>query len=110
MPRFGRTAPVRILTRVLLPAPLAPIRAWTSPGRTAREALRRAATAPYRLPSAEDSTKRSVHGRARAPIATASRRSSVMGRVATSEEGGPGVGSLGSLGSLGGLGTGMPAA
>ena len=30
--RPGWTAPVRILTSVLLPAPLAPISAWTSPG------------------------------------------------------------------------------
>ena len=46
VPRSGWTAPVRILTRVLLPAPLAPMSAWTSPGRTASEADRRAATAP----------------------------------------------------------------
>ena len=46
VPVSGRTAPVRILTSVLLPAPLAPMSAWTSPGRTASEAERRAATAP----------------------------------------------------------------
>ena len=45
-PASGRTAPVRILTSVDLPAPLAPISAWTSPGRTESEASRRAATAP----------------------------------------------------------------
>ena len=37
-PPSGRTAPVRILTSVLLPAPLAPMSAWTSPGRTASDA------------------------------------------------------------------------
>ena len=31
-PLSGLTAPVRILTSVLLPAPLAPMSAWTSPG------------------------------------------------------------------------------
>ena len=45
-PPSGRTAPVRILTSVDLPAPFAPIRAWTSPGRTDSDALRKAATAP----------------------------------------------------------------
>src|SRR3954467_662351 len=40
-------APVRTLTSVLLPAPFAPIRAWTSPGRTASDADRSARTAPY---------------------------------------------------------------
>ena len=45
-PASARTAPVRILTSVDLPAPLAPISAWTSPGRTDSDALRRAATAP----------------------------------------------------------------
>ena len=45
--RPALTAPVRILTSVLLPAPLAPISAWISPGRTASEAERRATTAPY---------------------------------------------------------------
>ena len=44
VPPSGRTAPVRILTSVLLPAPLAPISAWTSPGRTARDAAFRATT------------------------------------------------------------------
>ena len=46
VPASGRTAPVRILTSVLLPAPLAPMSAWTSPGRTAREADLSATTAP----------------------------------------------------------------
>ena len=46
VPASGRTAPLRILTSVLLPAPLAPMRAWTSPGRTERDAERRATTAP----------------------------------------------------------------
>ena len=45
-PASGWTAPVRILTSVLLPAPLAPTRAWTSPGRTASEADLSATTAP----------------------------------------------------------------
>src|SRR6185369_6450958 len=48
-PLSGWTAPVRILTSVLLPAPLAPISAWTSPALTDRDADRRAATAPYRF-------------------------------------------------------------
>src|SRR6516165_445954 len=42
-PSDGKT-PVRILTSVLLPAPLAPISAWTSPGRTLSAAARRATT------------------------------------------------------------------
>ena len=46
VPPSGWTAPVRILTRVLLPAPLAPRSAWTSPGRTASDAERSATTAP----------------------------------------------------------------
>ncbi len=46
LPPSGWTAPVRILTSVLLPAPLAPISAWTSPGRTASDADRSATTAP----------------------------------------------------------------
>ncbi len=45
-PAFGRMAPVRILTSVDLPAPLAPISACTSPARTDSEAFRSAATAP----------------------------------------------------------------
>ena len=45
-PLSGLTAPVRILTRVLLPAPLAPISACTSPGRTASDATVSATTAP----------------------------------------------------------------
>ena len=35
----GGSAPVRILTKVLLPAPLAPSRAWTSPGRDAQRGV-----------------------------------------------------------------------
>jgi hypothetical protein len=46
VPASGRTAPVRIFTRVLLPAPFAPMSAWTSPAWTASEALRSAVTAP----------------------------------------------------------------
>ena len=46
LPPSGWMAPVRILTKVLLPAPLAPMRAWTSPGRTASEADLSATTAP----------------------------------------------------------------
>src|SRR5215475_11212887 len=42
-PSAGNT-PVRIFTSVLLPAPLAPIRAWTSPWRTASAAARSATT------------------------------------------------------------------
>ena len=45
-PLSGCTAPVRILTSVLLPAPLAPSRACTSPGRTAIDADSSATTAP----------------------------------------------------------------
>ena len=41
VPSSGWTAPVRILTSVLLPAPLAPISAWTSPGRTDSDAIAR---------------------------------------------------------------------
>src|ERR1035437_1264513 len=59
-PLSGRIAPVRILTRVLLPAPLAPISAWTSPGRTARDAECRATTAPYVLEMPVASRSRSV--------------------------------------------------
>jgi hypothetical protein len=46
VPPSGRTVPDRTLTRVLFPAPLAPISAWTSPGRTASEADVSATTAP----------------------------------------------------------------
>ena len=45
-PPSGCTAPVKIFTSVDLPAPFAPIRAWTSPGRTESEASLSAATAP----------------------------------------------------------------
>ena len=40
-PASGRTPPVRIFTSVDLPAPFAPISAWTSPGLTDSEALRK---------------------------------------------------------------------
>ena len=40
---------MRIFTSVLLPAPFAPINAWTSPGRTLRVADRSATTEPNLL-------------------------------------------------------------
>src|ERR1700722_12557469 len=49
VPRSGGKTPVRIFTSVLFPAPFAPIRAWTSPGRTLRLAERRATTEPNLL-------------------------------------------------------------
>src|SRR5271163_2656795 len=49
VPRAGGKTPVRIFTSVLLPAPLAPISAWTSPGRTLRLAERSATTEPNLL-------------------------------------------------------------
>ena len=52
VPASARSTPVRILTSVDLPAPLAPSRAWTSPGRTARSTARRATTGPNALPTA----------------------------------------------------------
>src|SRR6266550_7113707 len=58
-PRSGRTEPVRILTSVLLPAPFAPMSAWTSPGRTASEADRSATTAPKLLATSLASSRRS---------------------------------------------------
>ena len=60
VPASGATAPVRILTSVLLPAPLAPISAWISPGRTASDAERRATTAPYVFETPLASSRRSV--------------------------------------------------
>src|SRR3954451_9146219 len=59
-PESGATAPVRILTRLLLPAPFAPMRAWTSPGPTTSEAFRSAATAPYRFATSLASSSSSV--------------------------------------------------
>ena len=59
-PVSGVTAPVRILTKVLLPAPLAPISAWTSPGRTDSDAWSSATTAPYVLETSVASSSRSV--------------------------------------------------
>ncbi len=70
----GRTAPVRILTRVLLPAPLAPMSAWTSPGRTASEASFRATTAPYVLAMPVASSSRSVVTRSSGPLGGGSAR------------------------------------
>src|SRR5690349_17151508 len=67
VPPSGRTAPVRILTSVLLPAPFAPMRAWTSPGRTASDADFRATTAPYRLEMPDASSRRSVAVRVMTP-------------------------------------------
>src|SRR5271154_608539 len=49
VPRSGGKTPGRIFTSVLLPAPLAPISAWTSPGRTLRLAERSATTEPNLL-------------------------------------------------------------
>src|SRR5271163_519812 len=49
VPRSGGKTPVRIFTSVLFPAPFAPIRAWTSPGRTLRLAERSATTEPNLL-------------------------------------------------------------
>src|SRR5512141_3039094 len=59
-PESGVTAPVKILTKVLLPAPLAPISAWTSPGRTATDAWSSATTAPYVLETSVASSGGSV--------------------------------------------------
>src|SRR6516164_8804998 len=49
VPASAGCTPVRILTSVLLPAPLAPIRAWTSPRTTVSDAERSATTEPKRL-------------------------------------------------------------
>src|SRR5271155_3610223 len=49
VPRSAGKTPVRIFTSVLLPAPFAPISAWTSPGRTLRLAERSATTEPNLL-------------------------------------------------------------
>src|SRR6188474_3176059 len=59
-PLSGRTAPVRILTSVLLPAPFAPMSACTSPGRTASDADLSATTAPYVFATPVASSRRSV--------------------------------------------------
>ena len=64
-PRSGRTAPVRILTRVDLPAPLAPMSAWTSPGPDRQRGVRSAVTAPYVLTTPDAS--RSSSARCRPP-------------------------------------------
>src|SRR5829696_1927670 len=66
-PASGRMAPVRILTRVLFPAPFAPISAWTSPGRTASDAALSATTAPYVLRRPVASSSRSVAVRVMTP-------------------------------------------
>src|SRR5215218_1841021 len=60
-------APVRILTSVLFPAPLAPISAWTSPGRTASDAALSATTAPYVFWTPVASSSRSVAVRVMSP-------------------------------------------
>ena len=52
IPASARRTPVRILTIVDLPAPLAPSRAWLSPGRTVRSTARRATTGPKALATA----------------------------------------------------------
>ena len=46
VPESWRMTPVRIFTSVLLPAPLAPSSAWTSPGSTTRSADLSATTGP----------------------------------------------------------------
>src|SRR4029453_18685024 len=48
-PVSGRGLPVSWLTKVVLPAPLGPIRAWISPGRTSIETLSVAIRPPKRL-------------------------------------------------------------
>src|SRR3989338_1321583 len=48
-PASGITAPLRILSRVDLPAPFSPTSACTSPGRTSRSTAASACTPPYRL-------------------------------------------------------------
>ncbi len=52
VPASARSTPVRILTIVDLPAPLAPSRACASPGRTVRSTARRATTGPNALATA----------------------------------------------------------
>ena len=49
VPESAANTPERILTSVLLPAPLAPSRAWISPGRTVRSTERSATTEPKLL-------------------------------------------------------------
>src|SRR6516162_2617448 len=48
-PSSGRTAPARILTSVLLPAPFSPRSACTVPGKISRLTSASARTPPYRL-------------------------------------------------------------
>src|SRR5512146_565282 len=48
-PRSAPTAPTRILESVLLPQPLEPTSAWTSPARSSNSAPSRATTPPNRL-------------------------------------------------------------
>ena len=59
-PASARRTPVRILTSVDLPAPLAPSRAWTSPGRTGRSTARSATTVPNALATAVVSSSGAV--------------------------------------------------
>src|SRR4029453_6964621 len=49
VPASGRMLPVSWLTKVVLPAPLGPIRAWISPGRTSIETLSFAIRPPKRF-------------------------------------------------------------
>src|SRR5690349_14819079 len=49
VPVSGLRLPVSWWTRVVLPAPLGPIRAWISPGRTSIETLSVARSPPKRL-------------------------------------------------------------
>src|SRR5512137_632199 len=48
-PASGRTAPLRILSKVDFPAPFSPTIAWTSPDRTSRSTPARASTPAYRF-------------------------------------------------------------
>src|SRR5262245_21532242 len=50
-PASGRSSPASWATSVVLPAPLGPITAWISPGRTARATPSVATTPPNRLVS-----------------------------------------------------------
>jgi len=80
VPLSARVTPVRHLTNVLLPAPLAPSSAWTSPAETVRSAERSATTGPYcfATPRASRSgatgsliaTRETQRGRHAAPSAT----------------------------------------
>ncbi len=57
VPVSAANTPERILTSVLLPAPLAPSKAWISPGRTRRSTDRSATTEPKLLATAAASSR-----------------------------------------------------